>query len=129
MDWGYFMGSWNYVASSGSSTTEGASDVSPSHLFQLSPGTWRLCGLCLGVCGWFVCWVGFCSLFSCFAICKCFFFPSNAALLKTVAVMFLQTLSQKEADNYSSEKKDQSKKAPTKATHTTHKTRERLWQT
>ena len=55
------MGSWNYVASSGSSTTEGASDVSPSHLFHLSPGTCRLVCLCLGFCGCFVCWVGFCS--------------------------------------------------------------------
>ena len=57
------MGSWNYVASSGSSTTESASDVSPSHLFHLSSGTCRLFGLCLGVCSWFACWVGFCSLF------------------------------------------------------------------
>ena len=58
------------------------------------------------------------------------FFFSNAALLKTVAVMSLQTLSQKEADNYSPEQQNKKpKQAPTKATHTTHKTRERLWQT
>ena len=36
------MGSWNYVTSSGSSTTEGASDVSLSHLFHLPPGTCRV---------------------------------------------------------------------------------------
>ena len=61
------MGSWNYVASSGSSTTEGASDVSLSHLFHLSPGTCRLflfvfLLLCC-VLGWFL----FCVFSSCFA--------------------------------------------------------------
>ena len=64
------MDSWNYVASSGSSTTESASDVSPSHLFHPSPGTCRLFGVCLGVCGWFVGWVGFCS-FLLLVFCKC----------------------------------------------------------
>ena len=62
---GLFQGSWNYVASSGSSTTEGASDVSLSHLFHLSPSTCRL--FCLG----FVCvglvWVLFCVFVWCFA--------------------------------------------------------------
>ena len=53
------MSSWNYVASSGSSTTDSASDVSPSHLFHLSPGACRLFCLCLGFSG--VGWVGFCS--------------------------------------------------------------------
>ena len=69
------MGSWNYVASSGGSTTEGASDVSPSHLFHLSPGTCRL--LCLWfwflwlffVLGWFLfgsCFSRFASAWGCF---------------------------------------------------------------
>ena len=37
LGWGYFVGSWNYVASFGSSTYEGASDVSLSHLFHPPP--------------------------------------------------------------------------------------------
>ena len=40
------MGSWNFVASSGSSTTEGASNVSPSHLFHSPPSTCRWFSLC-----------------------------------------------------------------------------------
>ena len=44
----------------------------------------------------------------------CFFFL-NAALLKTVAVMSLQTLGQKEADNYSPDQQSKTKQAPTTA--------------
>ena len=44
-----------------------------------------------------------------------FFFSSDAALLKTVAVMFLQTLGQKEAGNYSPVPQSKTKQAPTKA--------------
>ena len=43
------------------------------------------------------------------------FFSSNAALLKTVAVMFLQTLGQKEAGNYSPVPQNKTRQAPTKA--------------
>ena len=43
---GQFMGSWNHVASSGSSTTEGASDVSLFHLFHLSLAL-AVCSCCL----------------------------------------------------------------------------------
>ena len=43
------------------------------------------------------------------------FFFSNAALLKTVAVMFLQTLGQKEAGNYSPVPQNKTRQAPTKA--------------
>ena len=72
--WNCFMGRWNYVASSGRLTTESASDVSPSHLFHLSPSTYRL--FCLWFCfswlffvlGWFFCLFGSC--FSCFASVK-----------------------------------------------------------
>ena len=56
---GLFKGSWNYVASSGSSTTEGASDVSLSHLFHLSPSTCRL--FLFVFCCCVVWWVGFLS--------------------------------------------------------------------
>ena len=64
---GLFQGSWNYVASSGSSTTEGASDVSLSHLFHLSPSTCRL--FCLGSFVVLV-WVGFCFVFF-LVFCRC----------------------------------------------------------
>ena len=46
---------------------------------------------------------------------KSFFF-SYAALLKTVAVMSLQTLGQKEADNYSPEQQKQNQNSPTQHT-------------
>ena len=64
------MDSWNYVASSGSSTTERASDVSPSHLFHPSPGTCRLFGfvwvLVFGL------WVGLVfGSFLLLVFCKC----------------------------------------------------------
>ena len=58
----------------------------------------------------------------------CCFFFSNAALLKTVAVRSLQTLSQKEADNYTPDQQSKPKQATTTANKTTHKTRERLQQ-
>ena len=53
---GLFMGSWNFVTSSESSTTEGASDFSLSHLSWHLP----LVFCCVFV---VVCWVGFCSVF------------------------------------------------------------------
>ena len=47
-------------------------------------------------------------------------FFSNAALLKTVAVMSLQTLSQKEADNYSPERQKQNPNKPQPKQTTQH---------
>ena len=47
-------------------------------------------------------------------------FLSNAALLKTVAVMSLQTLSQKEADNYFPEQQKQNQNKPQPKQHTQH---------
>ena len=46
------------------------------------------------------------------------FFSSNAALLKTVAVMSLQTLGQKEADNYSPKQQKQNQNKPQPKQHT-----------
>ena len=46
------LGQLNYVASCRSSTTEGASDVSPSHLFHLASGTCRVFGFVLCVVFW-----------------------------------------------------------------------------
>ena len=52
------LGQLNYVASCRSSTTEGASDVSLSHLFHLASSTCRVfvfvCVLCFGWCVFFV---------------------------------------------------------------------------
>ena len=48
------------------------------------------------------------------------FFFSNAALLKTVAVMSLQTLGQKEADNYSPERQKQNQNKPQPKQTTQH---------
>ena len=62
------LGQLNYVASCRSSTTEGASDVSPSHLFHLASGTCRVFGL-FCVLGVFV--FGVC--FPCFACAGGFF--------------------------------------------------------
>ena len=49
-----------------------------------------------------------------------FFSFSNAALLKTVAVMSLQTLGQKEADNYSLERQKQNQNKPQPKQTTQH---------
>ena len=68
MGWGYLVGSWNYVASSGSSTAEGASDVSPSHLFHPFPGTCRWLSLC-GCLVWGLVCFAFCfPPFVCFVL-------------------------------------------------------------
>ena len=55
LGWRYFLGSWNYVASFGSSTYKGTSDVSLSHLFHRPP-------LHLPVCCGCVVFVWFCLL-------------------------------------------------------------------
>ena len=61
------LGQLNYVASCRSSTTEGASDVSLSHLFHLPSSTCRV--FCLFVCCVLVgVWVVVCVVcFPCFA--------------------------------------------------------------
>ena len=68
------LGQLNYVASCRSSTTEGASDVSLSHLFHLPSSTCRVCCLC-------VCWVlvvFVCVVcFPCFAGARGFFLIFN----------------------------------------------------
>ena len=59
---GTCLGQLNYVASCGSSTTEGASDVSLSHLFHLPSSTCRMSFVCcVLVGGWVVLFVLFVS--------------------------------------------------------------------
>ena len=58
----YFLGSWNYVASFGSSTYEGASDVSLFHLFHHPP---LHLPVAFSVLLWLFGW-GFLFLFGCF---------------------------------------------------------------
>ena len=69
------LGQLNYVASCRSSTTEGASDVSLSHLFHLSSSTCRVF-VCLCVVFWVVC-VFAVVCFSCFAGARGFFLIFN----------------------------------------------------
>ena len=83
----------DYVASSESSTTESASDVSPSHLFHPSPSTCRWFSLCdVFVSSLVFCGCLFPSLF-CFLFCKCFSMTDNASSLVRIKKNQLCTFS------------------------------------